>query len=425
MFIANLNFGELENDKVGGSVWYPVQPNSTLTPGPRKGHSMVYYQGSLILYGGESPKGMTDDNFYKFTIETRTWTILRVSGVKPGYRAYHSMNFFKRDTLIIFGGKTKTHPTQADYAISDGLIYIDLKMLDCSTPFIGDLGPSPRFGHKSAYNAYFNKGSRPFLHCIVGGLHNNYCGMDIYCIKEVELNDTNKWVYVQKNMHSAQKIDGSDEVFETAKKTIIQFKKKLEEVTKENIQVNKIYAEYFQTLNRYNKTMQEENFSSNEKKSKLQDKKIEIEKEKREITAKSRELKDYHNLLNSYCVVQREKYQLLTDAMTELLNNITIMDKMFEDVNSRENKLLLFSEVNLDSLIVKRRNYKKIIEEYAKICREYSLFEKAIYDEIQKEQAEQKEKFKNMYFIIDDKQVMDFKEKEEVVDDFSNNIIDN
>ena len=219
----------------------------------------------------------TDDNFYKFIIETRAWTILRVSGVKPGYRAYHSMNFFKRDTLIIFGGKTKTHPTQADYTISDGLIYVDLKMLDCSTPFIGDLGPCPRFGHKSAYNAYFNKGSRPFLHCIVGGLHNNYCGMDIYCIKEVELNDTNKWVYVQKNMHSAQKIDGSDEVFETAKKTIIQFKKKLEEVTKENIQVNKIYAEYFQTLNRYNKTMQEENFSSNEKKSKLQDKKIEIE----------------------------------------------------------------------------------------------------------------------------------------------------
>ena len=53
---------------------------------------------------------------------------------------------------------------------------------------------------------------------------------------------------------------------------------------------------------------------------------------------------------------------------------------------------------------------------------EYSLFEKSIYDEIIKKQNEQKEKFKSMYFIIDDKQALDFKEPEKE-EDLSANII--
>ena len=42
--IANINFKETENDKVGGSTWTPVKVNSDISPGPRKGHSMIYYQ---------------------------------------------------------------------------------------------------------------------------------------------------------------------------------------------------------------------------------------------------------------------------------------------------------------------------------------------------------------------------------------------
>ena len=100
----------------------------------------------------------------------------------------------------------------------------------------------------------------------------------------------------------------------------------------------------------------------------------------------------------------------------------TAIAKVFEEVNKKENKLLLFSEVNLDSLTVKRRNFKVTLEEFKKVFMEYSLFEKSIYDEIIKKQNEQKEKFKSMYFIIDDKQALDFKEPEKE-EDLSANII--
>ena len=145
-------------------------------------------------------------------------------------------------------------------------------------------------------------------------------------------------------------------------------------------------------------------------------KKNEIEKEKREIQSKNREIKEYNNLLNNFIYIQREKSLLLNQILTDYLRDVSKIDKMFETINNKENKLLLFSDVNLDNLTVKRRNYKNVMEEYIKKNKEYSLFEKSIYEYVINKQNEQKEKFKSMYFIIDDKQALTFKEEKKKVD---------
>jgi hypothetical protein len=242
--------------------------------------------------------------------------------------------------------------------------------------------------------------------------------MDIFLLKEIEINETKKWVYAHKNQHNMQKIDGSDEVFEIAKKTIIQYKKKLEEAMKENNNINKIYSENSQTLYKYeNQNRQDSNYNS-EKKSLMEQKKSDIEKEKREITSKSRELKDYNNLLNNFCNLHREKYLTIIEFLTMSLKDILTIDKFFEHVVNmdKNSRVMLFSDVNLDSLTVKRRNYKTLMTNFFENIKEFSLFEKSIYDEIVKIQNDQKEKFKNMFFIIDDKQQLSFKEKEKEID---------
>ena len=198
----------------------------------------------------------------------------------------------------------------------------------------------------------------------------------------------------------------------------------MEEAVKENNNINKIYSENSQTLNKYeNQNKQDSNYNS-EKKSLMEQKKSDIEKEKREITSKSRELKDYNNLLNSFCNLHREKYLTLIEFLTMSLKDINTIDKFFEHVNCMEknSRVMLFSDVNLDSLTVKRRNFKTLMSNFFQNIKEYSLFEKSIYDEIVKIQNEQKEKFKNMFFIIDDKQQLSFKEKEKEID-FSNIIV--
>ena len=414
--IDNINFKETENDKVGGSNWTQVKVNGDVTPGPRKGHTMVYYQHNIYLYGGETDNGLYENSFYKYDIAGSFWTLIKLHGVNPGCRAYHTMDFFKKDILIIFGGKLMNR--HHNISVTETLMCIDLKNLSCSNPFVSDLGPSPRFGHKAAYNQFFNKGSREFLHSIVGGVDTSYCSMDIFTLKEIEINESKKWVYSHKNQHNTQKIDGSDEVFEIAKKTIIQYKKKLDEAVKENNNINKIFSENSQTLYKYDSQNKQDSSYNSEKKNQMEQKKSDIEKEKREITSKSRELKDYNNLLNNFCNLHREKYLTIIEFLTMSLKDIHEIDKFFEYVNGMEknSRVMLFSDVNLDSLTVKRRNYKTLMSKFLKNIKEYSLFEKSIYDDIVKIQNNQKEKFKNMFFIIDDKQQLCFKEKEKEID---------
>ena len=187
---------------------------------------------------------------------------------------------------------------------------------------------------------------------------------------------------------------------------------------KENNNINKIYSENSQTLYKYeNQNRQDSNYNS-EKKSLMEQKKSDIEKEKREITSKSRELKDYNNLLNNFCNLHREKYLTIIEFLTMSLKDILTIDKFFEHVVNmdKNSRVMLFSDVNLDSLTVKRRNYKTLMTNFFENIKEFSLFEKSIYDEIVKIQNDQKEKFKNMFFIIDDKQQLSFKEKEKEID---------
>lgn len=122
---------------------------------------MAYYKGTLILYGGMGTDGkLVDDNMYRYTIDTKTWNIVTTSGFKPGSRAFHSMGFFKSDSIIIFGGKSN----KENYLVANNdLIYIDLNNWVCSTPFIANVGPSARFGHSCSFNSNYNPDEQLFL----------------------------------------------------------------------------------------------------------------------------------------------------------------------------------------------------------------------------------------------------------------------
>jgi len=196
---------------------------------------MIYYKGFIILYGGITNKGFDDENFYRYSTENRQWKTITISGIKPGPRAFHSIGFFKPDILIIFGGKYKNSDNLQDFAIGNDLFYLDLTTNDSSTPFVANVGPTPRYGHASSYNSNF---SPIHEHIIVGGLDKTFCAFEVFILKEIELNSDKKWVYEQKSLKTTN-IDNNDDVFETAKKTIINCKRELEQLSIKSIEVNK------------------------------------------------------------------------------------------------------------------------------------------------------------------------------------------
>lgn len=102
------------------------------------------------------------------------------------------------------------------------------------------------------------------------------------------------------------------------------------------------------------------------------------------------------------------------------------MDEIICSVDKSQNKLLLFANIDLDSLSYKRRNYKLDLENFKTNLKDASLYEKEIYEEIVKLQDEQKAKFKNDYYIgTDDKQILSFREKKEEVKNLSASQIHN
>jgi hypothetical protein len=137
-------------------------------------------------------------------------------------------------------------------------------------------------------------------------------------------------------------------------------------------------------------------------------------------------LKDYNNLLNSELKIQREKFLLLSEFLDESIDDVKIMDEIICSVDKSQNKLLLFANIDLDSLSYKRRNYKLDLENFKTNLKDASLYEKEIYEEIVKLQDEQKAKFKNDYYIgTDDKQILSFREKKEEVKNLSASQIHN
>jgi hypothetical protein len=198
---------------------------------------MLHFQNKLIVFGGESEKGLEDEKFYEFNIESRVWKILEISGLHPLPRVHFSMNFITEEEIFIFGGKIKSEKSESDSIVTNEHFVLNLNSLNVSAPFIANLAPSARFGHSSAYN--INKD--PVQHIIVGGLDQAYCSFDIHSITQIQMGFDKKWVHEQKKMHSNHSVnyENKDDIYETAKKTIINYKKQIEVLASHIIEVNR------------------------------------------------------------------------------------------------------------------------------------------------------------------------------------------
>eukprot|EP00755_Sulcionema_specki_P020664 Sspe_Gene.12672::Locus_4331_Transcript_1_1_Confidence_1.000_Length_1820::g.12672::m.12672 len=81
-------------------------------PAPRRHHSAVVYEGSMVVYGGEViPSGTTGNAvdsrcpIYALDLETFSWcTVRSLNGPGPGQRSHHTAVVHKH-TMVVMGGK--------------------------------------------------------------------------------------------------------------------------------------------------------------------------------------------------------------------------------------------------------------------------------------------------------------------------------
>lgn len=228
-----------ELDKVQGANWVVGMNSLGDKPPARMGHSMLYYEKTIILYGGVTNNYFfEDDKFYQFKISTKKWTILNITGSRPGFRSFHSMSFFKPNIIFIFGGQSSQYK-DSEYKINNEYFLVNLAEKNSSSDFIAGLYPSSRYGHKSASNIINeNNNNLKYELLLIGGLDSIYCQMDAYLLKEEILDNNYNWIYEQKKQVNDQLEDEKDHVFETAKKTILIYKKQLEVLELRNLEIN-------------------------------------------------------------------------------------------------------------------------------------------------------------------------------------------
>ncbi|GKT35541.1 hypothetical protein ADUPG1_008684, partial [Aduncisulcus paluster] len=88
------------------NVWRVISPYSdTPWPSPRRGHSLFYINGSVILFGGEDGTKCLND-VWKFNIESMSWTELTSEGEIPEPRYSHG-SVTLGNVGIVFGGRDR------------------------------------------------------------------------------------------------------------------------------------------------------------------------------------------------------------------------------------------------------------------------------------------------------------------------------
>ncbi len=394
-----LQYNSPDKDRVTGSSWILNLPDFGTKPTPRQGHKILYYENTLILYGGVGDNyQFEDDKFYQYKLDYKTWSILNISGSKPGFRVFFSMVFIKPSVFIIFGGQSTTEKN-GEFNVVNDLYKIDLKENNSMTAFVAGLPPPQRFGHGSITNYIADKKEVEML--ILGGLDKVYSPMDIFVLKETQLGEENQWVYEEKK-YSNDQLQEKDHIFETAKNAIILYKKQLEVLETRNIEINKKHLELYNILANYKRKELEENISTNMKKNELKAKKQELESDKISSEKIHSNIREYNTQYNQLLEVLRARCIIIYEYLAEVLDAIKELDEIVNEIDKSEHKVVLFGNVDMDSLIFKRKNFKIELDSFRNFFKDVSILENELYEDIQKFEKEIKEKYNKFYYLKTD-----------------------
>ncbi|XP_060732269.1 uncharacterized protein si:dkey-3d4.3 isoform X2 [Tachysurus vachellii] len=87
--------------------WFFIEEQSPLAqnvaPANRKGHSAVVLGSSMFIYGGYIDMRGTSQEFWKFNLDSRLWSLLSIAQVGPGPRHSHSA-ITHEDCMYLYGG---------------------------------------------------------------------------------------------------------------------------------------------------------------------------------------------------------------------------------------------------------------------------------------------------------------------------------
>lgn len=143
-------------------------------------------------------------------------------------------------------------------------------------------------------------------------------------------------------------------------------------------------ADLYNMLNNYKKKEMEEYATTNIKKNEMKDKMQAIDSEQKVLELQSNQLREYNNFYNQYLEIIRARILVIYEYIVDAMDAIMEMDEIVSDIDKSEYKMLLFSNVDMDSLVYKRQQFKVELESFKMFFKDVSILENELYEEIKK-----------------------------------------
>ena len=88
--------------KFGSLSWAEVVSDSNESPTSRVGHSLIYFDNNLYLFGGKDDYTASNE-LWQYHVTASVWTKLSFSGRKPPRRFNHNAILYDKK-MFVFGG---------------------------------------------------------------------------------------------------------------------------------------------------------------------------------------------------------------------------------------------------------------------------------------------------------------------------------
>ena len=131
----------------------------------------------------------------------------------------------------------------------------------------------------------------------------------------------------------------------------------------------------------------------------MERKKSELEIKKRDLIERRMKIKKFNETLNYSVNVERQLFTNLTGYLRGSIDSIERMDRILSSIDKSQDKMIIFNKVDLDALIYSRKNYKKELAEYTANYSSQCVYEKILFDRIQKEESSLADKMKESHLL--------------------------
>jgi hypothetical protein len=337
--IESIRVVEGESGSVNGASWIcSIQTKGDKPPG-RKGHSLAYIEenNSLIVFGGETQKGINDNSLYVFNIDDKEWKKLQIKNsecIAP--RAFHNMALINNN-LFIYGGKLQNGDA------TNEIITFDIAN-ETATQLVSDNNEIPK--RYCGAISECNDGVKWQLF-IIGGKQNEneYLNMDIFLINfKTNLTEENipesltNEQQVMDNDNDNNSFNNNIEIDNLPQENKVQsLNESPEEIQQRQNKLNELMQLHSQYLTQYSKYI--------------------------EIITQNTNLQHHqqHLLLQKHLELNEERFRVVSELMRMYISYIEKMDrKIIEKIRNKK----YYPLINYNELSQIREHYKKKLHKY-------------------------------------------------------------